>query len=64
MVKLQQVFLMGLIFSFILGCSGTLSNSPGGISQDKYSREASDRLPDPFLGQTGQGEAKESKSSR
>ena len=41
----------GLLVSFIMGCGGTLSTSPGGISQDKYSREASDRFPDPFLGQ-------------
>ena len=31
----------GLLVSFIMGCGGTLSTSPGGISEDKYSREAS-----------------------
>jgi hypothetical protein len=55
---------VGLIFAFILGCGGTLSNSPGGISADKYSREASDRFPDPFLGQSGQSAPKESETSK
>jgi hypothetical protein len=42
----------GLLVLFILGCGGgTSSTSSGGISRDKYSREASDRFPDPFLGQ-------------
>jgi hypothetical protein len=41
----------GLLVFFILGCGGgTSSTSSGGISSDKYSRDASDRFPDPFLG--------------
>jgi hypothetical protein len=55
---------VGLIVSYLLGCSGTLSNSPGGISADKYSREASDRFPDPFLGQGGQIAPKEAETSK
>ena len=41
----------GLLVFFIMGCGGgTLSTSPGGISEDKYYRDASDQFPDPFLG--------------
>ncbi len=41
----------GLLVFFIMGCGGgTSSTSSGGISGDKYYRDASDQFPDPFLG--------------
>jgi hypothetical protein len=52
----------GLLVTFLVGCGGTLSTAPGGISADKYSREASDRLPDALLGQ--QGASQESGSTK